>query len=201
MDTVDLGGARLHVVTAFPGIPGDADRVLREVAALDPPVVLADLDTDETLRLLEALGRSSKPYATSYVDGLLQEELQRRYADGGRVGENPLVAAARDARRHHRTFIPLRPITPDPGWLARRRGRSLVRALPEGDLDPRAFADAFARVLADAKVWRAEADVEASQPRVHRALLDGRAPVVALVQAHRALPFLASLRAVGRVPA
>lgn len=202
MDTVDLGGARLHVVTAYPGVPGDAERVLRAIASIDPAVVLADLDTDETLRLLESLGRAAKPYAMSYVDGLLQEELARRFGHGDRTGEHPLAAAARDARAHRRSFIPLRPITPDPGWLARRRGRSAVRAIPaEPKLDPGAYADAFAGALGAAKVWRADADVERAQARLHRALVDGRAPVVAVVQAHRALPLLASLRSIGRVPA
>ena len=200
MDTVDLGGTRLHVVAALPGVPGDAERVLGELNGLDPAVVVADLDTDECLRLLESLGRSSRPYALSYVDGLLLEELARRFGRGERPGEHPMVAGARWARGHGRPFIPLRPVTPDPGWLARRRGRAAVRALPEG-LAPRAFADAFARVLADVKAWRAEEDVERAQARLHRALVDGRAPVAALVQAHRVAPLLRSLRSIGRVPA
>lgn len=200
MDTVDLGAARLHVVTALPGLPGDADRVVREVASLDPAVVLVDLDTDECLRLLEWLGRSSKPFAMSYVDGLLQDEMARRFAPGERAAEHPVIAAARDARRKHRSFIPMRPITPDPGWLARRRGRAAARGIAEGS-KPREFADAFARALAEAKAWRAAADVGAAHQRVQRALEDGRAPVVALVQAHRATAFLASLTTMGRVPA
>lgn len=200
MDTVDLGAARLHVVTALPGLPGDADRVLREIASVDPAVILADLDTDECLRLIESLGRSNKPYARAYVDDLLEEELNARFGEGRRAGESPMVAAARHARKHHASFIPLRPVTSDPGWLARRRGRKAVRALPAG-LDPLDLADAFAIALRERKVWRAEEDVAASQPRLHRTLTDGRAPIVALVQAHRVAPFLLSLRAVGRVPA
>lgn len=200
MDTVDLGAARLHVVTVVPGLPGDADRVLREVAAADPAVILVDLDTDETLRLLESLGRSSKPYASSYVDGLLREEVARRFTKGRHGGDHPLVAAARHARAHHIMFIPMRPITRDPGWLARRRGRHAARALPD-ELDPVAFADAYARVLGRLKVWRVQEDVARAEARVHRTLLDGRAPVLALVQAHRVAPFIESLRTVGRVAA
>lgn len=201
MDTVDLGGARLHVVTAIPGVPGDAERVLRELHRLDPAVVLVDLDTDECLRLIESLGRSTRPYALSYVDGLLREEMARRYGGEASRGEtHPLTAAARDARAHQRSFIPLRPISLDPGWVRRRRGRAAVRAVPEMAA-PRAFADAFARVLATADVWRAEKDVGEAQPRLHRALLDGRAPVAAIVQAHRVAPFLASLHSIGRMVA
>lgn len=173
--------------------------MLREVVAADPAVILVDLDTDETLRLLESLGRSTRPYASSYVDGLLHDEVARRFAKG-RHGEHPLVAAARHARAHQVMFIPMRPITRDPGWLARRRGRQAARVLPD-ELDPVAFADAFARVLGRLKVWHAQVDVERAQPRVHRTLLDGRAPVLALVQAHRVAPFIESLRTLGRIPA
>lgn len=199
MDVVDLGGARLHVLTVLPGRPGEADRAYREVVRADPAVVLADMDTDECLRLLEALGRDKRPWALSFVDALAQDETHRRLGDGDSAGEHPLQAAARAARKAHASFIPLRPVAKDPGFLGRRRGRRAVREvadLPADELGP-----ALAKALSGANAWSAAADAEAARPRLMRALTEGRAPVVAVLQAHRAPAYRDLLGLVGRVHA
>lgn len=199
MDVVDLGGARLHVLTVLPGRPGEADRAYREVARADPAVVLADLDTDECLRLLEAMGRDKRPWALSFVDALVEQEAHRRFGEGDAPGEHPLQAAARAARKTHASFIPLRPVAKDPGFLGRRRGRRAAREL--GDASAEDLGPALAKALGAANVWSAAADAEAARPRMMRALAEGRAPVVAVLQAHRAPAYRELLGLVGRVHA
>lgn len=200
METVELGDARLHAVPVYPGVPGEADRAVKEVARVDPAVILADMDTDECLRLIESLGRGGAALELAFVDDLFAQEARRRFAQGERDGEHPLHAVARLARRTRASFIPLRPVTKAPGWLARRRARAAVASIPP-DLQAPAFARAFAQALAQRKVWRADADAVASEPRARRALAEGRAPVVALLQGHRADAVVNALRLRGRAVA
>lgn len=200
METVDLGGVRLHVVVTTPGLPGEAARVVKALASIEAAAILTDMDTDECLRLLEALGRANRPYALSYVDGLFQEQVRARYAPHERASEHPFLDVARYARKTRASLIPMRPVTADPGWLARRRGRKVASLIPE-TVEPGALGPAFADALAGAKVWRAEDDARAAQTRLLRTLAEGRAPVAAVIQAHRAPATLAWLRAERRVPA
>lgn len=193
METVELGDVRLHVLTTWPGAPGESDRVAREVARLDPAVLLADLDTEDALRLQKAHGDGAKPYEPGFVDDLFQREIARRYAKGDSPSEHPFVGAARVARTRKATFLPLRP-TPHKkiGFFARRRARKAAEAIPPGPIEH--FGRQFALAMTKAEVWEPAADVAASEPRVTRALDEGRGPLVALVQAHRAAPLVERLR-------
>lgn len=192
MDTVDLGGVRLHVLAVWPGLPGEGDRVARELAALDPAVLLVDLDTDDALRLREAVGQPKGVFAPSFVDQLFHDEVVARYAKDALPGENPMLVAARVARNRGAATLPLRPTANRPGMFERRRARKAAAALPAADI--KAFGPAFAAALAKADVWRAADDAEAMWPRLTRALTDGRAPLVCVVQAHRAAPVLERLQ-------
>lgn len=197
METVELGGVRVHVITAYPGLPGEGERVARALSKLDPAVVLADVDTDDAMRLREAIGSPKAAFQPSYVDGLFLEENRRRFAPEAEAGEHPLLAAARLARDRKATYIPLRPLAAKPGFFARRRGAKAAReargATPEDF--PAGFADALARE----KVWSAPSDVEAAHKRLTRALGEGRAPIALVLQAHRAAPFLEALQATRRI--
>lgn len=197
MDTVDLGGVRLHVLAVWPGLPGEADRVARELGALDPAVVLLDLDTEGALRLRGAVGASPAPFEPAFVDALFQEQVTARYGKDALPGEHPLVAAARVARNRDATLVPLRPTTKDPGFFDRRRANRAAQAIPDGKID--GFGAAYARTLKAESVWDADADADAAWPRLTRALTDGRAPLACLTQAHRAEPLLDRLRNTQRV--
>lgn len=198
MDVVELGGIRLHLLRVHPGLPHEADRVARELTKLSPALVLADLTTDDALALRGALGEK-KPYEPSFVDALFFDETHRRFAGDAKSPEHPLMAAARWARDRRAEFIPLRPNSPKPGLFARRRGRKTIEKLDVAN--HAAFPLAFVKALGDAKVWDPAADIEASQKRLIRALTEGRAPIVAIVQAHRADTYTHAIRATGRIPA
>lgn len=196
MDTIDLGAARLHLVVAHPGLPGEADRVVREIGRLAPVVVLADLGTDEGLRLREAVDRKT-PFEPHYVDALFADESHRRFAGDAPRDEDPFVAAARDARAHKRSFVPMRASGGGLGLFARRRAK---RAASEIAADtPEAFAGTFAEALWHAHAWDATPEAAAMQQRAVRTLQEGRAPVAALIQAHRAPAFRSILAETGRV--
>jgi hypothetical protein len=197
METVDLGGVRVHVLPVWPGLPGEGDRVAREMAALDPAVVLMDLDTDDALRLRESVGGAKPPFKPAFVDRLFHDEVVARYAKDALPGEHPVVVAARVARNRGAATIPLRPTGPRPGFFDRRRAKRAVAEAPACEIQ--AFGPAFARALAAADVWRAEEEAEAAWPRLTRALTDGRAPLLCLVQAHRAAPVIARLQSTRRL--
>lgn len=197
METVELGGVRLHVLTVHPGLPGEGDRAARALAKLDPAVVLADLDTDDALRLREAVGSARVPFVPSYVDSLFAEEMRRRFAPESDPDEHPLVASARAARDHKASLVPMRPLAPRPGFFARRRGAKAARSAPGAT--PEDLGPGFAEALKREKVWDAAADVEAARKRITHALTEGRAPVAAVVQAHRAAAFLEALESTRRI--
>jgi len=197
MDAVDLGGVRLHVLAVWPGLPGEADRVAHEMGVLDPAVLLVDLDTEGALRLRESVGNAKTPFAPAFVDRLFQDEVTARFGKDALPGENPLVAAARVARNRDAVIVPLRPTASDPGFFDRRRAKKAAAALPAQPIEK--FGPAFAAALAAEGIWSAPADAEAAWPRLTRALTDGRAPLLCLVQAHRAAPLLDKLRSTRRV--
>lgn len=196
MDVVELGGARLHILRVHPGLPHEADRVTRELQRLAPAVVLGDLSTDDALRLRAALA-AKKPFEPAFLDALFAEGSAERFAPEQKPAEHPLAAAARFARDRRADFVPLRPNGERPGFFARRRLKK--RARGAGATAPEAFPGAFAKALAGH--WDAASDVEAAHKRLVHALAEGRAPVVAVVQAHRADAYLAAVRATGRIPA
>src|SRR5579872_2997050 len=119
METVDLGGVRLHVLPVWPGLPGEGDRVAREMGALDPAVVLMDLDTDDALRLRAAVGAASgkAAFAPSFIDQLFHDEVVARYAKDALPGEHPVLVAACVARNRGAVTIPLRATAPKPGFF------------------------------------------------------------------------------------
>lgn len=197
METVELGGVRLHVLTAYPGLPGDGERLTRALAKLDPAVVLLDVDTDDALRLRDSVGDARTPFHPSYADALLAEEMRRRFAPDADAGEHPLVTAARATRDRKASLVPMRPLAKRPGFFARRRGAKAARDARGADPDD--LGVGLAEALKSAGVWDAQADVEAAKKRVLRALTEGRAPVAVVVQAHRAAPFLEALHATGRI--
>lgn len=187
MDVVELGGMRLHLMTAFPGIPGEAERVTRLLTRLSPAVILGDVDTADALRLRASLADKKVPYEPGFVDRLFQDEARRRFAPDIKLGEHPIVAAARYGRDRRADFVPLRAIAPGPGFLARRRAVKVMRnAAAER---PEDLAHVFATVLADVDAWHVEREVEAAQKRFVRTLSEGRAPAVAVLQAHRQAAF------------
>lgn len=202
MQVVELGGVRLHVLVTHPGLPGEADRVLQALRRLDPALVLADLDANDALALRKATA-AGKPFAPGFVDALFAAESARRFAAEQRAGakpaEHPLAAAARMARDKRADVIPIRPLAPKPGLFARSRARKATTRLDASDPEP--FADAYVAALAQARVWERDAEVEAAHPRLLRALTDGRAPAVAVLQAHRAPAYLKALAATGRIHA
>lgn len=183
METLDLGGARLHVVVSCPGLPGAADEAKRAIATLDPAIVVVDADTQDALRLRKDDAR----FEPSFIDALFAAECNRRFAKGDPPGEHPLVAASRMAAKHRAAFVPLRPAAKRPGFFARRRA---ARAAADARADAAdRYPLAFANALRQARAWRAEDDARLAAPRLQAALRDGRAPIVAILQAHRA-PFL-----------
>lgn len=197
VQTVELGGIRLHVLTVHPGIPGEADRAAREVSLRDPALVLADLDTEEGLRVLEALGTSRRRFEPSFVDALFAGETARRLGAASLREDHPLVAVARVARNRNAAFIALRPPSKPLGLFLRLAARSRARAIAPG-LDAEAFTSAFVTALQARGAFDADAQARAAQPRLESALADGRAPVVAVVQAHRAAAFLRLVRELPR---
>lgn len=200
METVELGDVRLHVVTTWPGLPGEADRVAREVSRLDPALVLADLDTESALRLQQASGDAKGRFEPSFLDALFEEEVARRFSQAaGPRAEHPFVGAARVARNRKATFLPLRPKGDEPGFFARRRARKAALAIPQGAVE--AFAPAFSAAMASARAWDPAREVASCEPRVRRALEEGRGPLVVLVQAHRAPALVEQLRATRRIRA
>jgi hypothetical protein len=176
MRTVELGGIRVHALVAHPGVPGEADRAAREVSLADPALVLADLDTESALRAVEAIGGARRPFEPAFVDALFARESARRFA-GKAAGhaafasreEHPFVAVARVARNRNASFVALRPTPRPPGIFARMRAARAAEGATGGS------PEAFARGFADA-------------------LDEGRAPVVAVLQAHRADAILQALR-------
>ena len=196
MDVVELGGIRLHILRVHPGLPHEADRVARELQKLTPAVVLADLTTDDALQLRGALAEK-KPFEPGFVDALFYDVTRARYAGEATTLEHPIAAAARFARDRRSEFIPLRPIEKRPGWLKRRRARKAAERAEAATFEH--YPGAFVKALAG--TWDPIADVEAAQKRLLRVLAEGRAPIVAVVQAHRHEAYLAAARATGRIPA
>lgn len=196
MEIVELGGVRLHILRAHPGLPHEADRVHRELVKLAPAVILGDLDTEDALRLRAALGEK-KEFEPSFLDRVFADATYARFAGETKPQEHPLAAAARYARDRRAEFIPLRPMGKAPGFLARRRMRKGAQAIDAAT--PEAFAGAFEKAMG--KDWDAGAEVDAAHRRLVRALNDGRAPIVAVVQAHRAAAYADAVRATGRIPA
>jgi hypothetical protein len=196
METVELGDVRLHVVTTWPGLSGEADRVAREVSRLDPALVLADLDTESALRLQVASGDAKVRFEPAFLDALFEQEVARRFTEAGPHGEHPFLGAARVARNRKATFLPLRPKGDAPGFFARRRARKAALAIPDCKVE--AFAPAFSAAMASAGAWDPAKEVASCQPRVRRALEEGRGPLVVLVQAHRAPALVEQLRATRR---
>lgn len=192
METVELGDVRVHVVTTWPGLAGESDRVAREVGRLDPALLLADLDTEDALRLQKGASDARPRFEPSFVDALFQSEVARRFSDGKTPTEHPFLGAARVARNRKASFVPLRPQGKAPGFFARRRARRAASELQAGAIE--AFGAAFAQAMAREGVWDPAADAEAAAPRLRRALEEGRAPLVALVQAHRAPQLVEALR-------
>lgn len=192
MRTLELGGIRLHALVVHPGAPGEADRTSRALALADPALVLADLDTEAALRATEAIGESRRPFEGGFIDDLFARESARRFAKGARAEEHPLVAAARTARNKGAAFVALRPAEARPGFFARARAKRAAQGAP-GD-DPEAFARAFGVALASRGLFDAAAGAKAAMPRLARALDEGRAPVVAVLQAHRAEAVLRAAR-------
>lgn len=199
MDVVELGGMRLHLLTAFPGIPGEAERVTRMLTRIGPAIILGDVDTEDGLRIRAALSDKKAPFEPSFIDRLFLEEARRRYAPEARPGEHPLVAAARFGRDRRADFVPLRTIMPAPGFLARRRATKAARAIDAKT--PEAFPHAFEGALAAVDVWHPEREVEAAQKRLVRTLSEGRAPAVAVLQAHRQAAFEDAVLKTRRIPA
>lgn len=197
MDTVDLGGVRLHVVTAWPGIPGEGDRVAREVARADPALLLLDLDTPSALALREAAAQTRAAFEPAFVDALFADEVARRHAKG-EASEHPFVALARVARNKRINVQPLRPGGAAPGFFKRRRARKAAQRAPDVALE--AFPAAFAKSLADADAWDPHADAAAIEARVSKAMTEGHQSVLAVLQAHRAEAVLKGLRALRRIP-
>jgi hypothetical protein len=187
MDVVELGGMRLHLLTAYPGIPGEAERVTRTLTRLGPAVILGDVDTEDGLRIRASLSDKKVPFEPGFVDKLFMDEAHRRYAPDAKPGEHPLVAAARSGRDRRADFVPLRTIMPSPGFLARRRATKAARAVAISS--PEAFPHAFEVALSAIDVWHPELEVEAAQKRFVRTLSEGRAPAVAVMQAHRQAAF------------
>lgn len=182
METVELGGARLHALRVHPGLPGESQRLANALARLAPARVLIDASTDEVLRL-----REGGAFAPSFVDALFADESSRRFGKGDPSGEHPIVAAARFARGD---LVVLRPAADRPGVFARRRLARTAALLAAPT--PEAFAAAFAPLVPPE-------DAEGAAPRVERALREGRAPVAIVLQAHRADATLARVRALGRI--
>lgn len=196
MDTLDLGGIRLHVLVAWPGLPGESERVARAAAGLDPAIVLADLDTAAALRLREALAGPRPRVEPSFVDGLFAERVRERFGQGEPL-EFPFLALGRMARDRRWDLVPLRPAEARPGFFARRR---LARRAARADAPAlEAMPAAFAAALEGA--WDPAQDALAAEPRLRHALGEGRAPVLAVLQAHRAEAMLRRIEALGRIPA
>lgn len=198
MDVVELGGIRLHLLHAYPGLPGEADQVLRGLAKLAPAIILADLDTEDALRLRAAMAEKRR-WEPGFVDALFENETRRRYADDTKPEEHPVAAAARYARDRHVELLPLRALAPKPGFFARRRAQKAVASLEAAD--PAAFPATFQEALREARVWNADDAAESMRQRMQRALREGRAPVVAIVQAHRRAAFDEVVRSTRRLPA
>jgi len=185
VDVLDLAGAgRVHVHVALPGLPGEGDRVKRAIAALDPAILILDLDTHEALSL-------RKEFQPGFVDALAADALNQRFAKGDKAGDHPFVVAARQASARKAELVALRPHGKAPGFFARRRAVRAVAALAHDD--PAAFARAVPAALAGAQAWDAREDERAGVPRVERALQGGRAPVVLVTSAHRADALFAAL--------
>jgi hypothetical protein len=198
MDVVELGGIRLHLLTAYPGLPGEADRVVQALRRLGPAVILADMDTDDALRVRAALA-AKKPFQPGFVDALFCAQAQRRFAPDAKRVEHPLAAAARYARDRHADLIPMRAIAPKPGFFLRRRARKIADAIARADVD--AFPQAFERAMREASVWSPDAEIEAVRKRMMRVLAEGRAPVIAILQPHRRDAFEEAVLATGRIHA
>jgi hypothetical protein len=189
MELVELTGARLHVHVALPGLPGEAERATRALVALDPAVVVADVDTREALTL-------RGQHEPGFVDALVAGELNRRFAKGDSPGDDPVVATARFASARKAELVALRPTTRAPGLFARRRAARALAALTHDE--PAAFSRAAAAALQRERAWDASADALAGAPRLECALAGGRAPVALVTTGHRAGALFSLL---GRIPA
>lgn len=198
MDVVELGGIRLHLLAVHPGLPFEADNTLRSLTRLAPAVVLGDVDTEDALNIRRAIGEK-RAYAAGFVDALFESESRRRFGAGQRPEEHPLQAAARWSRDRNASFVPLRATGERPGIFMRRRGKKAVSGVEAKE--PALFADAFARALVDARAWDPPSEIAAAHQRLLNALNEGRAPVVAIIQAHRRTLYEDAVLATGRIPA
>lgn len=197
METVELGGVRLHVRTVTPGAPGEADRVLRDLARLSPAIVMVDLDTDAALRARAALAAKNGVFEPSFVDALFAAEVKRRFAPESIEGEHPVVAAARFARDKRAELLSVLPPSPRPGFFARRRASKAVAALAADSAEK--LGAQLPDALAAAKAWDARAEADGAHRRILKALQDGRAPLVLVAQPHRAPLLLERLMQTRRV--
>ena len=158
---------------------------------MHPAVVHADLDTCDALRHREAVSKPKPLFEPPALDAIFHEEVVKRFAHEALPGEHPILAMGRVARNKNAVIIPLRPTAKKMGFFHRRKARKVAEAIPETKLPD--FGPTFAAAMHAADLWSAEDDAELAWPRVTRALTDGRAPLVALVHAHRAPPLLARL--------
>lgn len=188
MQTVELGGVRLHVLVVQPGLAGESDRASSALAQLDPATVILDVDTDEALRLREG---DARPYAPGYVDGLYAEEVQRRFTSARSDEEHPFVAVARVARNLRSGIVALRAQGVKPGLFASGRARRAARSVK--NVDASLLGAAFAQALHEAGAWDAALDAAGGAKRLERALDEARAPIVLVVPGHRAAAWQARL--------
>lgn len=197
VQTVELGPLRLHALRIHPGVPGEADRVAREIARVDPGTLLVDLDTDAALRALEAKGPAAASFRPGFVDGLYYDATRERFAKQVAREPHPLVMALRTARTHRTDFIALRTPGDEPGFFARAGARRAISRIGE-DQDAEAFTRAFASTLVKRGAFDPAADVAGMMPRLENALDSGRAPFLALMQAPRADAFLQKVKKMPR---
>lgn len=185
------------MLRVHPGLPGEADRVAREIARVEPGTLLVDLDTESALRLVELKGKGARKFTPSFVDALYQSATHARFAKGMDAELHPLAAAHRSARANKADFIALRAPPREPGIFSRWSLRRDIKGIADSS-DPDAFTRAFTARLVKRGALDPASDVKGMAPRLESALDSGRAPYLALMQAPRADAFLAHVRKMPR---